>query len=119
MAPRTDLLTEHILGEVEMLVAADAQDQPALDAAVEAWYVNGEEIADLLHEANRRFWPQDERRAMMREDLDLTLAEASARLAGDFAADIAAYEEIHRQILEMADMLSSGIIRQFPQEFAH
>jgi hypothetical protein len=115
----TDLLTEHILGAVDILVAAKAQDQPALDAAIEAWYVNGEEIADLLSEANPRFWPQDEMRAMMREHLDLTLAEATARLQGDFAADIAMYEEIHRQILEMADMLSSGIIGQFPQEFAH
>jgi hypothetical protein len=114
-----DLLTEHILGAVDILVAAKAQDQPALEAGIEAWYVNGEEIADFLHEANPRFWPQDEMRAMMREHLDLTLAEAKARLQGDFAADIAAYEEIHRQILEMADMLSDGIIRQFPHKFAH
>jgi hypothetical protein len=55
---------------------------------------------------------------MMRHHLDLTLAEATARLQGDFAADIAAYEEVHIQILEMADMLSSGIIRQFPSKFA-
>ena len=57
-------------------------------------------------------------RAMMREHLDLTLAEGAARLAGDFEADIAAYEEIHLQALEMADMLSSGIIRQFPNRFS-
>ena len=115
----TDLLTEHILGAVDILVAAKAQDQPALDAAVEAWYVNGDEISDFLFEANPGSWPQDEMRAMMREHLDLTLEEASARLQGDFETDIATYEEIHRQILEMADMLSDGIIRQFPQKFAH
>jgi len=56
-------------------------------------------------------------KAMMKEHLDLTLAEASARLNGDWDADIAAYDEIHIQILEMADMLSTGIIEQFPKLF--
>jgi len=54
---------------------------------------------------------------MMKEHLDLTLAEASARLNGDWNADIAAYENIHTQILDMADMLSAGIIHQFPKKF--
>ena len=39
------------------------------------------------------------------------------RLSGDYAADIRDYEHIHRHILEMADMLSAGIIRQFPHRF--
>ena len=55
---------------------------------------------------------------MMREHLDLTLAEAVARLEGRYADDIAIYDEIHIQILGMADMLSHGIIRQFPAKFA-
>jgi hypothetical protein len=33
------------------------------------------------------------------------------------AADIRDYESVHRHILEMADMLSDGIIRQFPGKF--
>ena len=41
---------------------------------------------------------------MMEEHLDLTLVEASACLNGDWDADIAAYDEIHVQILDMADM---------------
>jgi len=56
-------------------------------------------------------------KAMMKEHLDLTLEEASARLKADWAADIAAYDKVHKQILQMADMLSAGIIRQFPAKF--
>jgi hypothetical protein len=54
---------------------------------------------------------------MMREHLDLTLAEAVARLTGEHRADIRAYDRIHRQILGMADMLSDGIVAQFPKRF--
>jgi hypothetical protein len=54
---------------------------------------------------------------MMREHLDLTLTEATARLKADWALDIATYEKIHEQILKMADMLSEGIIAQFPAAF--
>ena len=54
---------------------------------------------------------------MMKDHLDLTLREATHRLQGDFAADIRDYDRIHNQILEMADMLSEGIIRQFPGRF--
>ena len=55
---------------------------------------------------------------MMKDHLDLTLSEAVNRLQGNYADDIAAYDQIHVQILHMADMLSDGIIAQFPAKFA-
>lgn len=54
---------------------------------------------------------------MMRHHLELTLAEATAHLQRDDRADIRAYDRIHRQILAMADMLSDGIVAQFPERF--
>jgi hypothetical protein len=54
---------------------------------------------------------------MLHEHLRLTTNEAVARLQGDWAADVAAYDEIHRQALGMADMLSTGIVGQFPSGF--
>jgi hypothetical protein len=55
---------------------------------------------------------------MMRTHLDQTLAEATARLTGDWQADIAAYDEIHDHILRMADALADGIVAQFPERFS-
>ena len=114
----TGLLRDHILGAAALLAAAKSGDEAAVDVASTAWYANGDDIAAFLNAANPRAWPLDEMRAMMRDHLDLTLREAVARLEGRYADDVAAYDRIHGQILHMADMLSDGIIAQFPSSFA-
>lgn len=78
----------------------------------------GPHLETALNGLNPKNWPLAEMKACMKVDLDLTLKEAVARLQGRFAHDIAAYDEIHVQILGMADMLSDGIIAQFPAKFA-
>jgi phytoene dehydrogenase-like protein len=113
----TGLLTEHIVTAAQLLEAAKSGDATAFEDAKTRWYANADEIAAFLHTANPDEWPLDEMQAMMRDHLDLTLTEASARLNGDWSGDVAAYEQIHAQILEMADMLSAGIINQFPKMF--
>jgi hypothetical protein len=113
----TALLKDHILGAADLLAAAKAGDQEAVDRHTRAWYRNGNQIADFLHEANPRNWARGEMRNMMRTHLDLTLAEAVAHLGQDHRTDIRTYDRIHRQILHMADMLSEGIADQFPKRF--
>ena len=114
----TVLLREHILTAADLVAAAKAGDDAAVAATSAAWYANADEIATFLSEANPRSWPLADMRAMMREHLDLTLEEAVARLQGRYADDIAAYEKVHVAILHMADMLSDGIVAQFPSMFA-
>jgi hypothetical protein len=113
----TSLLRDHILIAADLLTAAKAGDSAGVADANTRWYANADEIATFLHRANPDEWPLDEMKLMMREHLDLTLAEAVARLHGDWPADIAAYEQVHQEILQMADMLSAGIIQQFPKKF--
>jgi hypothetical protein len=113
----TALLKDHILGAVALLQAAKAGDQAAITKASTAWYANANQIADFLSRANPRQWSRKAMRSMMKTHLDQTLAEAQHRLQGNFAADIRDYDSVHRHILEMADMLSDGIIRQFPGRF--
>jgi hypothetical protein len=113
----TALLTDHILIAAEILQAAKAGDTAALEDASERWYANADDIAVFLNTANPKHWPLEEMKAMMKEHLDLTLEEAVAYLEGDYQASITAYDEVHLQALEMADMLSTGIIKQFPKKF--
>ncbi len=116
-AKLTALLREHILTAADLVAAAKAADDAKVAAARGRWYTNADEIAGLLASANPRQWQKAEMRAMMREHLDLTLSEATARLKGNWDLDIATYEKIHVQILKMADLLSAGIIAQFPERF--
>jgi hypothetical protein len=113
----TALLREHILGALALLQAAKSGDTTAISKASAAWYANARQIADFLHAANPHNWPRREMRRMMKAHLDETLAEAQDRLNGRFEADIRDYEAVHRHILRMADMLSDGIMRQFPRRF--
>ncbi len=112
------LLEEHILIAADLLGAAKAGDDVVFEKANEAWYANAQEIAGFLHQANPRNWPLADTRHMMIDHLDLTLEEAAAQLGGDYAKSVAVYDEVETEILHMADMLSSGLIAQFPQEFA-
>lgn len=113
----TALLREHILLAADLLKAAKAGDTTAFNSAKARWYANADEIASFLHAANPNNWPLNDMQEMMRSHLDLTLQEASARLAGDWDADVAAYDAVHAEILEMADMLSEGIVKQFSGRF--
>ena len=111
------LLRDHILIAADLVGAAKAGDSKGVEDASARWDANAQEIADFLNAANPANWPRREMRSMMAGHLEWTLAEASARLNGDWSADIAAYDRIHRDILHMADMLSRGIIAQFPGRF--
>ena len=113
----TKLLRTHILEAVPVLQAAKSGDQAALKTSLAAWYANGRQIAAFLSKANPQAWPLTMTQAMMKHHLDLTTAEAVARLQGHWAADVAAYDKVHREILQMATMLSDGIVSQFPDRF--
>jgi len=117
-AQLTALLRDHILIAADLVGAAAANDTAKVTTTKDSWYANADQIADFLSSANPDHWPAADMRGMMHEHLDKTLAEAVDHLKGDYAADIADYDAIHSQILEMADMLTAGIVAQFPAQFA-
>jgi hypothetical protein len=113
----TALLHDHIAIAGEILQAVKTGDTAALADAQQRWYANAHDIAVFLNSANPRNWPLAEMDQMMKEHLDATTREVLARANEDWDADVAAYDAVHEQILEMADMLSGGIIAQFPRRF--
>ena len=113
----TGLLRDHILGAADLLAAAKAGDKAKVDAASRKWYANADDIAVFLNGANGKAWPLADLKAGMKMHLDLTLQEAVNRLQGRYAEDIRDYDKIHDHILGLADLLSTGLIAQFPDRF--
>src|SRR5215831_3286670 len=96
----TSLLHDHITISADVVKAAKASDNAALDAANKKWFANADEISAFLSKANAN-WKEDDMKKMMHEHLKLTTDEAVARIKKDYDGDVAAYDKVHNEILEM------------------
>ena len=110
-------LRKHILIAADVVAAAKAGDTAKLADAQARWQQNADDIAGVLASVNPKFWKLGAMKAEMSKHLTLTTQEAVARLHGNWAGDVAAYDRIHRHILHMSDVLADGIVKQFPQRF--
>jgi hypothetical protein len=113
----TRQLRQHILIAADVVAAAKAGNQAKLADAQARWARNGDDIAKVLASVNARYWKLPTMKAELRTHLRLTTDEAVARLTGDWKADVAAYDKIHRHALHLSDLLSAGIVKQCPKRF--
>jgi hypothetical protein len=113
----TALLRQHILIAADLIAVARKGDEKGIASEQARWTANADQIAAFLSKANPSSWKLAPMKAMMRDHLRLTTDEVVARLQGKWAADVRAYDRIHVQILHMADMLSDGLVKQFPNRF--
>jgi hypothetical protein len=113
----TALLKCHINAAVALLEAAKSGDPGAIATAKAAFYANGNQIARFLHAANPRHWSRHAMKRMMRIHLNQVVDLAVDQLQGRYAAAVRLYDAYIGHILDMADMLSTGIMQQFPTRF--
>jgi hypothetical protein len=113
----TSQLRQHILIAADLVAAARAGDQAKLADAQARWQQNADDIAGVLNSVNARHWPLAKLKRELSLHLTLTTVEAVARLQGDWDADVAAYDKIHAHALHFSDLLSDGIVKQFPKRF--
>jgi hypothetical protein len=110
-------LRRHILIAADVTAAARAGDIAKLADAQARWAKNGDDIAAVLNSVNPRYWKLAAMKAELQTHLKLTTEEAVARLKGNWNADVAAYDKIHSHALHLSDLLSDGLVRQFPKRF--
>ena len=111
-----ELFTSHLTIAAELVKAAMSNDKTAVSDAERRWYANADEIATFLASINP-YWSEKMWKEMMYEHLALTKAEAVDRINKYYAADILVFDKIHTQAVKMADIMSEGILRQFPNRF--
>lgn len=113
----TALLKGHIKAAVAVLAAAKSGDASAVASAKTAFYANGNQVARFLHAANPHHWALGAMQSMMRIHLNQVVTLAVDQLQGNYTAAIKLYDVYIDHILDMADMLSTGIMQQFPARF--
>ncbi len=112
----TTLLKEHIIIATKVTDAAKKKQDAKLKAASADWNKNAEDLAAFLSSANPN-WKRSEVGAMLAKHLALTTNEVTSRLKKSWDEDIAAYDAGHDHMLMFSDMLTHGIVTQFPDKF--
>jgi hypothetical protein len=110
------LLREHILIAADIVKAAKAGDSEGVAKGQKKWIGNADDIAVFLSGANPN-WPVQTLKDMLYKHLAFTTTEVVSRIKKDWPADIDAYDKGHAHMLMFADILTEGIVKQFPKKF--
>ena len=111
------LLRTHIQIATTVVAAIKANDPKALASAQARWADNGDQLAAWFSSANPN-WPKKTFSDMLTDHLKLTSTQVSARVAGDWVGDIETCDKLKTHMMEFADFLSDGIVKQFPNRFS-
>lgn len=110
------LFTEHLTIAAELVAAAKAGNNAAATNAEKRWYENADQIAVFLSDINP-YWSAQEWQKMLYDHLAMTKNEAVYYLTQKYAESIKEFDNIEKQALAMADMMTQGIVKQFPEYF--
>lgn len=112
----TDLLKEHIVIAGKIVDPAKSGNDALVKQLNKEWYRNADEIAAFLSGANPHLKNEDLKNLLYMH-LKLVTNDLSASLSKDWNARIAAIDEGVTHIILMADTITAGVIKQFPDKF--
>jgi hypothetical protein len=113
----TKLLKEHETIGAEVVMAARDGKKTAQQDADKRWHQNAQQVADLLSKWNPN-WSKSSLTDMMNKHLSTTTDYVTARVDKKWEQDVKAFDSAYEHTLDMADALSEGIIKQFPDKFS-
>ena len=111
------LLREHISIGGQVVDAAKSNNKADLDKSNKLWYKNADDIADFLSGANPNL-SNSELKDMLHKHLEFVTAQVVARINKNWKADVEAYDKGEDHMIKFADVLSEGIIKQFPEKLS-
>lgn len=112
----TGLLTEHIVIAGKIIAAAKAGNPDEVKKLQADWHKNADDIAVFLSKFNPN-WPTKTLQEMLYTHLQLVTDIVLDTIQGDWQASIAATDKNEAHMIHLADILSAGIIKQFPDKF--
>ncbi|WEK54137.1 MAG: glycosyltransferase [Candidatus Cohnella colombiensis] len=111
-----DLLREHILIAGKIVGAAKAGNQADVKKLETDWHRNADDITKFLSEANPN-WQYKAIQDMLYTHLQLITEIVLACIKGDWKADIEATDKNEIHMIHFANILTEGIVKQFPEKF--
>ena len=112
----TELLKEHIILAGKIVDAAKTGKKALVNQLNKEWYRNADDIVAFLSHANP-YLKNGELKKLLYMHLKLVTNDLSASLARDWETRIGAIDEGVSHIILMADTISAGVVKQFPQKF--
>jgi hypothetical protein len=110
------LLREHILIDGKVVAAVLAGNQADLEKYNKEWYNNADDIAKFLRAQNPKY-SYEQLQEMLHEHLELFTDDVAARVKKDWDAEIVAFDKGMEHMMLFADILTVGIVKQFPDKF--
>lgn len=112
----SQLFREHISLAGQVVDAAKAGNTSDLEKYNSLWFKNADDIAELLVSLNPNY-SKNTIKEMLNKHLQLVTVQAIAELNKDWKKSIAAYDDGEIHMLKFSDIITDGIIKQFPEKF--
>lgn len=110
------LIREHNrLATKEVFAAMQSKNEGAFESAREKWYDNADEIATLLTTINP-YLPKDFMKESIAAHYGISIVEGF-NILSQTSIDASDFDRNNEVMLRTADILSEGIIKQFPNKF--
>lgn len=110
------LLREHIQIAGKVVAAAKSGNQPDFKKYSDEWFKNADDISNFLSAANPNY-NKKELTEMMYLHLRFITEGVAAKLNKAWNQNINALDKNQSHLMHMADFLTNGIIKQFPNKF--
>jgi len=112
----TSLLKDHIKITTEVVKAAKERNRIELEKADKKWHKNADDIASALNGLNSN-WKKQDLKDMLYHHLKFISGQVTSRVNQEWKKDIDYYDKGHEHILKFADVITKGIVEQFPKKF--
>ncbi|WP_029701122.1 hypothetical protein [Lacrimispora indolis] len=112
-----EMMRTHITIANEFVTALKQGNVDAASDAERRWYENAAQIAAFLANINPN-WSADDWQDMLDDHMDMIKTQANYILSQNFGDAIEVFGDLEREALEMADVMTRGIVQQFMQYFS-
>jgi hypothetical protein len=109
-----NLLTHHV--KISIDVVTLTKQQLSISEKVGEWEANATEIAQFLSSLNPH-WSSCDWQRMLHKYLQLLKAQLTYYINHDYIHGVTLFDDLLQHALNIADMMTNGIIKQFPKQF--